>query len=108
MGEQRSHRQWIAWIVISLVLGALACNAPRSTVNVTPTRSIADILTNVTPVTLTPNVTTTEEAAETATPEAQTLSTHALSISTGGAAVTLICDEETVLFSEQKEEQVSL
>ena len=46
--------------------------------------------------------------ADFSTPEAQTLSTHALSISTGGAAVTLICDEETVLFSEQKEEQVSL
>jgi hypothetical protein len=72
MGEQHSPRQRIAWIVISLVLGALACNAPRSTVNVTPTRSIADILTNVTPVTLTPSITTTEEAGETATPEAET------------------------------------
>jgi hypothetical protein len=71
MGEQHSRRQRIQWVIVSLVLGALACNAPRTTTNVTPTRSIADILTNVTPVTLTPGVTATEEADETtATPEA--------------------------------------
>jgi uncharacterized protein (TIGR02118 family) len=44
--------------------------------------------------------------ADFSTPEAQALSAHALSISTGGVAVTLICDEEIITFSEQKEEQV--
>jgi hypothetical protein len=71
MGEQRSRRQRITWMFISLVLGALACNAPRGAANITPTRSIADILTNVTPVTLTPGITATEEAeGTTTTPEA--------------------------------------
>jgi uncharacterized protein (TIGR02118 family) len=45
--------------------------------------------------------------ADFSTSESQALGTHALSISTGGAAVTLICDEETVLFTEQKVERVS-
>lgn len=45
--------------------------------------------------------------ADFSTPESQALSTHALSISTGGATVTLICDEKTVLFTGQKVERVS-
>ena len=45
--------------------------------------------------------------ADFSTPEAQALGAHALSISTGGPAVTLICDEETVFFGESKEIQVS-
>ena len=38
--------------------------------------------------------------ADFSTPEAQALGAHAASISTGGIAVSLICDEETVIFSK--------
>ena len=38
--------------------------------------------------------------ADFSTPEAQELGAHAASISTGGIAVSLICDEETVTFSK--------
>jgi uncharacterized protein (TIGR02118 family) len=36
--------------------------------------------------------------ADFSTPEAQELGAHAASISTGGIAVSIVCDEETVLF----------
>jgi uncharacterized protein (TIGR02118 family) len=39
--------------------------------------------------------------ADFSTPEGQALSAHAASISTGGLAVSLVCDEETVLFTER-------
>jgi len=45
--------------------------------------------------------------ADFSTPASQALGMHALSISTGGAAITLICDEETILFTEQIVERVS-
>lgn len=38
--------------------------------------------------------------ADFATPEAQELGAHAASISTGGVAVSLVCEEETVLFGK--------
>ena len=38
--------------------------------------------------------------ADFSTPEAQALNAHAASISTGGAGIVLICDEETVTFAE--------
>jgi uncharacterized protein (TIGR02118 family) len=38
--------------------------------------------------------------ADFSTPEAQELGAHAASISTGGLAVSLICDEETVTFKD--------
>jgi uncharacterized protein (TIGR02118 family) len=38
--------------------------------------------------------------ADFSTPEAQELGAHAASISTGGAAVSLVCEEETVLFGK--------
>lgn len=36
--------------------------------------------------------------ADFSTPEAQELSAHAVSISTGGPAISIVCEEETVLF----------
>jgi uncharacterized protein (TIGR02118 family) len=36
--------------------------------------------------------------ADFSTPEAQELSAHAVSISTGGPAISLVCDEETAVF----------
>jgi hypothetical protein len=36
--------------------------------------------------------------ADFSTPEAQELGAHAISISTGGPAISLVCDEETVSF----------
>jgi len=38
--------------------------------------------------------------ADFSTPEAQELGAHAASISTGGIAVSLVCDEETVTFEK--------
>jgi len=38
--------------------------------------------------------------ADFSTPEAQELSAHAASISTGGVAVSLVCEEETVPFKD--------
>lgn len=38
--------------------------------------------------------------ADFSTPEAQALGAHAASISTGGIAVSLVCDEETVSFEK--------
>lgn len=37
--------------------------------------------------------------ADFSTPEAQALGAHAASISTGGPAISLVCDEEVVLFN---------
>ena len=44
--------------------------------------------------------------ADFSTPEAQALGAHALFISTGGVAVSLICDEETVNFVQPEIEKV--
>ena len=44
--------------------------------------------------------------ADNSTPEAQALSAHALSISTGGIPIALICEEETVNFAQPAKEQV--
>ena len=41
--------------------------------------------------------------ADFSTPEAQELGAHAASISTGGVAVSLVCDEETVSFENKDE-----
>ena len=41
--------------------------------------------------------------ADFSTPEAQALNAHALSISTGGVPVALICEEETITFVAQNE-----
>ena len=41
--------------------------------------------------------------ADFSTPEAQALGAHAASISTGGIAISLVCDEETVTFENQLE-----
>src|SRR5512137_417721 len=38
--------------------------------------------------------------ADFSTPEAQDLGAHAASISTGGVAVSIVCDEETVSFKD--------
>jgi len=38
--------------------------------------------------------------ADFSTPEAQELGAHAISISTGGPAISLVCDEETALFEK--------
>jgi uncharacterized protein (TIGR02118 family) len=39
--------------------------------------------------------------ADFSTPEAQALGAHALSITTDGVAVSLICDDETITFGER-------
>lgn len=44
--------------------------------------------------------------ADFSTPEAQALGAHAASISTGGIAVSLVCEEETVTFVEPEKDPI--
>jgi uncharacterized protein (TIGR02118 family) len=44
--------------------------------------------------------------ADFSTPEAQALNTHAVSISTGGLPVALVCEEESVAFANPSQEAV--